>query len=287
MKVLRVINNNIVLSRDASGQEVILTGRGLGFRAAPGQEIDPARIVREFVPADGRDPDHLAELLAAIDEEVLRAVVIALDVSGVEGRATTRPTLAIAVADHIEAALERARRGQSLEYPLRAEVQTLYADEYARAVHLLAEINQRLDPPLAEHEATALALHLVNAGFASGDLSFTYTMTGVIQQLLAVASERFGIDVDSTSMSAARFITHVRYLFVRVHAHRQLDEQDSAIGQAIRRNYPEATRAAEQLATIIELRLGSHLTADEVSYLALHVARMTMEGEQGAGGGGA
>lgn len=277
MKVLRVINNNIVLSRDAAGREVILTGRGLGFRAAPGQEIDPARVVREFVPSDGRDPDHLAELLAAIDEEVLRAVVIALDASGIEGRATTRPTLAIAVADHIEAALARARRGESLEYPLRAEVQTLYAEEHARAERLLAEINRHVDPPLGEHEATALALHLVNAGFASGDLSFTYTMTGVIQQMLAVIAERFAIDVDQASMSAARFITHVRYLFVRIHTHRQLDEQDSTIGQAIRRNYPDATHAAQQLATIIELRLGSRLTADEVSYLALHVARMTME----------
>lgn len=279
MKVLRVINNNIVLSRDAGGREVILTGRGIGFRAAPGQEIDPARIVREFVPVDGRDPDHLAELLAAIDQEILRAVVIALDAAGIEGRASTRPTLAIAVADHVEAALDRARRGLALEYPLRAEVQALYADELRSAQRLLAEINRRVDPELAEHEATALALHLVNAGFASGDLAFTYTMTGVIQQMLAVVSERFDLDLDRASMSAARFITHVRYLFVRIHAHRQLAEQDSSIGEAIRRNYPEATRTARQLATIVELRLGARLTADEVSYLALHVARMTMEAE--------
>lgn len=277
MKVLRVINNNIVLSRDASGQEVILTGRGLGFRAAPGQEIDPARIVREFVPADGRDPDHLAELLAAIDEEVLRAVVIALDVSGVEGRATTRPTLAIAVADHIEAALERARRGQSLEYPLRAEVQTLYADEYVRAVHLLAEINQRLDPPLAEHEATALALHLVNAGFASGDLSFTYTMTGVIQQMVAVIEQTYGFTLNPGSVGLGRFITHVRYLFVRIHQHQQLDEGHSTIGQAIRDVHPEALRCAERLAAVMELRLGAALTDDEISYLTLHVARVASE----------
>ncbi|GAA1324279.1 PRD domain-containing protein [Brachybacterium rhamnosum] len=277
MKVLRVLNNNVVISRDGQGQEVILTGRGIGFRARPGQEVDPELIVRVFVPSDGRDPDHLAEVFAMIDQDVLRGVVIALRAAGIEGRESTRPTLAIAVADHVAGALERARKGQEIEYPLRAEVGTLYGTEYAQAERLLEEINLHVDPPLAAGEATALTLHLVNAGFASGDLSFTYTMTGVIQQLLAVIGERYGVDVSRSSMTAARFITHVRYMFVRIQQHRQLDGQESTIGRSIRESYPEAVRTAEQLATIVQLRLGDRLTPDEVAYLALHVARMTMD----------
>lgn len=281
MKALRVLNN-VVLARDDKGQEVILTGRGIGFSSRQGKPIDPALIVRVFVAADGRDPDHLAEALALIDEEVLRAVVIALGEVGIEGRESTRPTLAIAVADHVAGALDRAARGVVIEYPLRAEVQTLYATEYAQARCLLEAINQRVDPRLEESEATALALHLVNAGFASGDLSFTYTMTGVIQQMLAVVGERYGVDVSRESMSAARFITHVRYLFVRIQPRRQLKGLESTIGKGIRQHYPEAARTAQRLATIVELRLGQHLSEDEVSYLTLHVARMTMDAEETA-----
>ncbi|WP_405491824.1 PRD domain-containing protein [Streptomyces sp. NBC_00096] len=277
MKALRVLNNNVVLARDEQGQEVILTGRGIGFNCRQGQRIDPELIVRVFVPADGRDPDHLAEVLALIGEEVLRAVVIALSEVGIEGRESTRPTLAIAVADHVAGALDRAARGIVIEYPLRAEAQTLYAAEYAQAQRLLAAINARVDPQLDPSEATALTLHLVNAGFTSGDLSFTYTMTGIIQQMLAVVRERYGLEVPQESMSAARFITHVRYLFVRVQQHRQLKGHESTIGKGIRQHYPEATHTAQQLATIVELRLGQQLSEDEVSYLALHVARMTME----------
>ncbi|MGW6703715.1 PRD domain-containing protein [Streptomyces sp. NPDC054956] len=279
MKALRVLNNNVVLARDEQGQEVILTGRGIGFNCRQGQRVDPALIVRVFVPADGRDPDHLAEVLSLIGEEVLRAVVIALSEVGIEGRDSTRPTLAIAVADHVAGALDRAARGVVVEYPLRAEAQTLYAAEYAQAQRLLEAINARVDPKLDPSEATALTLHLVNAGFATGDLSFTYTMTGVIQQMLAVVRERYGLEVPQESMSAARFITHVRYLFVRVQQHQQLKGHESTIGKGIRQHYPEAARTAQQLATIVELRLGQHLSEDEVSYLALHVARMTMEAD--------
>ena len=279
MRVLRVLNNNVVISRDPQDQEVILTGRGIGFRAQPGQKVDPEKVVRVFVPADGRDPDHLAEAFAMIDQEVLRAVVIALRSTGIEGSESTRPTLAIAVADHVSGALERQRRGQSVEYPLRAEVETLYATEYQQAERLLVALNEHIDPKLGSAEATALALHLVNAGFSAGDLSFTYTMTGVIQQMLAVVGERHGLDVSPRSMSAARFITHVRYMFVRIQQHRQLAGQESTIGRSIRETYPEAAQTAGALSTVVQLRLGAGLSPDEVSYLALHVARMTMDAE--------
>lgn len=279
MKILRVLNNNVVLSRDASGREVILTGRGLGFQKRPGQEVDPRAVVRTFVPTDGRDPDNLATVLAALDQDVVRAVVLAISETQLEPAESTQPTLAIAVADHVAQALKRERDGTRIDYPLRAEVKTLYREEYDKAARLLTAINHHIDPPLPPTEATALALHLVNAGFSSGDLSFTYTMTGVIQQMLTAISERCGIPAERDSISGARFITHVRYLFVRVHQHRQLTRQDSVIGESIRTAYPEATRTARQLATIVELRLGTALTEDEVSYLALHVARMTLDAE--------
>ncbi|MFD5638712.1 PRD domain-containing protein [Streptomyces sp. NPDC127077] len=292
MKAVRVLNNNVVLASDEKDQPVILTGRGIGFSSHQGKPVDPTLIERVFVPADGRDPtagpgpdadpDRLAEAMALISEEIFEAVVTALGDAGIEGRESTRPTLAIAVADHVAGALDRAARGIVIEYPLRAEVQTLYATEYAQAQLLLQAINEHVTPRLEASEATPLALHLVNAGFVSGDLSFTYTMTGVIQQMLAVIRERYGLDVSHESMNVARFITHVRYLFVRIQQRRQLKGHESTIGKGIRQYYPEATRTAQQLATIVELRLGRQLSEDEVSYLALHVARMTMEADDTA-----
>ena len=64
MELLRVFNNNVVLARRHDGVEVILTGRGLGFQTKPGQTVDESKIVKIFVPSDGRDPDHIGQLLA-------------------------------------------------------------------------------------------------------------------------------------------------------------------------------------------------------------------------------
>ena len=276
MELVRVFNNPVVLAKDDAGHDVILTGRGLGFQARPGQPVDPAKIVRIFVPADGRDPDHLAQLLAGIPPEHIALVSAALADVGLDSL-TNNPALIIALADHVSFALRRMAVGMELEYPLLAEVQNLYEEEYTSAAALLVAINARSETQLPGAEAVGLALHLVNAGFATGDLSYTYTMTGAIQQMVAVIKQTFSLDLDSGSVSVGRFVTHLRYLFVRIHQHKQLDEKHSPIGVVIRATYPHEVECALRLASLLELRLGSPLTEDEVSYLALHVARVAAD----------
>ncbi len=276
MEILRVFNNNVVLAAAADGSEVILTGRGLGFQARPGQEVDATKVVRTFVPTDGRDPDHLAQLLAGIPPEHISLVIAAVADVGLDVL-LRNPALVIALADHVSFALKRQLAGLVLDYPLQAEVQHLYAEEYRQADALLGAINDRAGTVLPPAEAVGLALHLVNAGFATGDLSYTYTMTGLIQQMVAVIEKTFALQLGADSVSVGRFITHLRYLFVRIHQHKQLDAEHTGIGVAIRAAYPEAVECAIRLAALLELRLGSTLTDDEISYLALHVARVAAD----------
>ncbi|TQL03135.1 PRD domain-containing protein [Cellulomonas sp. SLBN-39] len=277
MNILRVFNNNVVLARADDGTEVILTGRGLGFQTRPGDPVDPAKVVRTFRPVDDHDPDRMAAQLAGLPPETVQVVGQALADAGLD-RLAANAAVVVAMADHVAAALARAAAGQHLEYPLLAEVQHLYAQEYAQGQDLVASINAQVDVPLPASEAVGLTLHLVNAGFSAGDLSYSYTMTGLIQQFLDVIAQQFDRPLDAGSVNVGRFVTHLRYLFVRIHQRRQLaDQRHSAVGAAIRESYPDAARCADLLGSLVELRLGATLTEDELSYLALHVARVTTD----------
>lgn len=276
MEILRVFNNNVVLAKDDDGGQVILTGRGLGFQAKPGHPVDRSKVVRKFVPSDGRDPDHLAEMLADVPPEMIRAVVDAMKESGLGEKELGSATLVLALADHVEGAVQRLAKGIEVTYPLLGEVRNLYPREYERGRALLAALNRRLGGViLPPGEEIALAMHLVNAGFSTGDLSYTYTMTGVIQQMLDIIESSYGITLDQGSVNVGRFITHLRYLFVRIHQHRQLDDEPEPVVAAIRESYPDALKCARTIAAVLELRLGSDITDDEIAYLALHVARVT------------
>ena len=274
MEVLRVFNNNVVLARAAGRGEVILTGRGLGFQAKPGQQVDETKVVRVFVPEDGRNADNFGATVAAIPPEHLALADQALEIAraGMDGSLSS--TTVVGLADHLSFAIKRLRQGLHIEYPLRAEVAHLYPDELRMAQQIVEFVNARLDAPLPDDESVAVALHLVNAGFASGDLSYTYQMTGVFTQLFEVLEQAYGRAFDRETVNAARFITHLRYFFVRAHTGRQLAEGATGLGSAIRQAYPEAFGTALKLQAVLELRLGLPLTEDEVTYLTLHVARM-------------
>ncbi|WKD58151.1 Transcription antiterminator LicT [Corynebacterium capitovis DSM 44611] len=274
MQILRVFNNNVVLARDGEGGEVVVTGRGIGFQARQGDEVDAAKVQRVFRPTEGRDPDHSAQMIAGLPAENVLAVAEALDAVGAPATIRQRLSFIAAIADHVTLAAQRAREGKVLEYPLRAEVLTLYPDEYALGEKLLAELNKTLKDPLPQTEAVALAMHIVNAGFAGGDLSYTYRMTGVIQQMIDIVAAELGVALDSSSISVARFITHVRYLFVRLSRGEQLNHDRSVLAKQLLAEYPREMLCARKVASVVELRFDSELTTDEIAYLGLHIVRL-------------
>lgn len=134
MKVLRALNNNVVLSVRPDGTKVVVTGWGVGFKKRPGQPVDDGKIKQVFVPESSRDVSNLADLLAAIDldylelaESLLRehASPIGIDIAS---------ATIVALADHLQMAVHRFSiepRAASLTNPLEAEVKNLYPREFA------------------------------------------------------------------------------------------------------------------------------------------------------------
>lgn len=300
-QILRVFNNNVVLARDASGQEVVLTGRGLGFQARPGQPVDAAKVARVFQPAGTPDQESFGALLADIPPEHVELAAQALEKAGVDPAGTgaghgsqgglagqvdqggqadgTRilGSLVVALADHLSFAIKRQRSGIVVEYPFRGEVEHLYPDEYAAAGRVLSFVNSALPQPLPDAEAVAIALHLVNASFARTDLGATHQMTELLQQVFAVIEASYGRPFDTRSLNASRFVTHLRYFFIRFERERQLDEDKGGLGSAVRTAYPDAATCAARIRSLLELRLGQSLTEDETTYLTLHVARLATD----------
>lgn len=118
MKVVRVLNNNVVLAVDETGAEAILTGWGVGFQAKPGQPVKADKVTRTFRPENERDSDNLAQQLAALDPRFLAAADDALRAEFEErGSATV-----VALADHLSVAAVRVAATAAQPHPLTAEV---------------------------------------------------------------------------------------------------------------------------------------------------------------------
>jgi beta-glucoside operon transcriptional antiterminator len=277
VEVLKVFNNNVVLACQDSGRVVVATGRGLGYQVQRGDRLDSAKVQQVFVPDAEHDLDQLSAFLTEIPPEhlVLAAEILAKASGSLETE--FGQSMVIPLADHISFAIKRARQNLAIGYPLKAEVLHLYPAELAAARQAVALIRDRTNVQLSDDEAVPIALHFVNAAFATDDLSRTVKMTKLFEQVFEVLESAYERTFDTQSVNAARFITHLRYFFVRVTSDKQLIENPQSFVSAIQTSFPKAYSCAERVKLLLELRLGKPISSDEVIYLTLHVARLAAE----------
>lgn len=63
MVIEKVLNNNMVISRNQDGREVILKGKGIGFNRKKGDCVEPAQVERIFVPNDKNEIKRFQDFL--------------------------------------------------------------------------------------------------------------------------------------------------------------------------------------------------------------------------------
>jgi beta-glucoside operon transcriptional antiterminator len=283
MRVKQVLNNSVVLGVDDSGTEVILLGPGLGFRTSPGDDVDPTGVQRTFVP-DGIG--SLERLAAMVEEISIDAVAASEEVmrAGRErlGQHVTARVL-IPLADHIGFALRRVREGMAVDYPLRSELAYLYPAELAFGREALDIVERRTGVRLPASESVPIAMHFVNAQFGSDDMREYVRMTDALQQILQIIDDEYGIRFDEGSVEVARFITHLRFLFVRARQAEKVpvpvpgtEAADAdALLDAVRTTKPRQYASASRIGALLEELFAWQVDQEELLYLSLHVARLT------------
>ena len=272
MRVKRVISNNAVLATDENLQEVVALGRGLGHGRRPGDTLEGDQVEQVFFAADA--DERLAQFLADVPLDYVRAAGRIAELAHRRLGLRVTQSLLLPIADHLHFAVKRAREGLSFQFPLAWEVRQLYPAELGIGEEAVALANAAFAVELPEDEAVAFAMHLVNAQFVSPGMTPAIEMTQTIAGAFDVIERSFDVEIDHRSMSAARFVTHLRYLYARVASGKQIADPHPTFIDAITNAHPEAAACAAKLRYRFEMNLRTSLTDDEVAYLALHVARL-------------
>ncbi len=272
MKILRAINNNIVSARDEDGAEVIATGKGIGFKAREGAEIDPARVQRVYRMHTQNETDRLKELFANLPEAYIR---LTDDIFGFAKRMLNKRLYEgayITLADHLHFAVQRHREGLGFQNILAGEVRRFYPQEYAIGKHALDLIEQRLAVRLPADEAASIAMHLLNAEYDIS-VSDTFAATTLLDGMVELLEHR-GVRLPEADYYAERFVTHLRYLAQRVAKKQVLPGGDDGFYQMMRDQYPGEVACAEALAAHIEKNGRFTLSKEEIADLAVHIRRV-------------
>ena len=71
MRISRIYNNNVALTSNFKGEEVVVIGRGLAFGKRKGDMVDPTKVEQTFVPDSSTTNERLTWSLEQIPSEIL------------------------------------------------------------------------------------------------------------------------------------------------------------------------------------------------------------------------
>ncbi len=273
MKISRIINNNVVSTCDEEGREVIVMGRGVGFKAKEGSTIDEDKIEKVFRLDSQNTMDKFKELLVNLPMEHVQISAEIISYAKEVLNRPINPNVYITLTDHINFALERFKQKMMFSNPLIREVRSFYHAEYLIGEYAIAMIDRDLGIKLPVDEAASIALHIVNAEY-DAPMGDTIKITNLIKQVSEVVEEYFNIKLDEQSLSYERFITHLRFLAQRVFTGEHMNLDNLEFQKVIDRLYPEEYACSQKVQALIKLQYGHQVTEEEVAYLALHIKRI-------------
>lgn len=277
MQIKKVINNNIVSATDSNGEEVVIMGRGLGFRAKPGDNIDGKNVEKVFKLDDKSATGKFKELLKAMPLQHIQISSEVIDYAKNVIKRRLNQNIYITLTDHINFAITRVQNGMEFANPLLWEVKHFYPSEYLIGEYAIALIERELGVTLREDEAASIALHIVNAEYDTA-MGNTMKITSMIKEILQVVEDYLGMKLDEESIHYSRFITHLKFFSQRIFTNEMLDEGEAELSRMIQNLYPEEYECSQKIVDYIaERHTDYRISEDEKAYLAVHIRRINMD----------
>nr|WP_297180539.1 PRD domain-containing protein [uncultured Agathobaculum sp.] len=274
-RISRVISNNFVSAMDEDGWEIILRGRGIGFKKHAG-DLLPAQLVEKvYALRDPEQSSRLQQLLADVPPEFLEVSAEIIEMAEQRIGRRLSENIYITLTDHISFAVERLKTG--VEYPnhLLWEITNFYPAEFAVGLQAVETIAERLGYRLPRDEAGFIALHIVNAEI-DGKMSDMVRITQMIRKIVSAVQDYYGVTLDEQSLDYGRFLTHLKFLGQRITQNRYAPADDSEFQNMIVRRYQRDYRCAERIRAELDKAFAIQLPPEEMTFLTIHLHRLAL-----------
>jgi beta-glucoside operon transcriptional antiterminator len=281
MTNIRKCNNNIILAIE-NGQEVIALGKGIGFNIRPGDEVDPKLVEKVFVPKESAQINRFQDILADLPYEqvILASKIVDYGKTKLEQSLTLNQSIVIALADHLNFALNRLKDHLDIQMPLAWDIKHIYPTEFAIGRDALGIIRQDLGVEFPESEAAAIALHFISAETDFSDMPNTIKMAGIIKKSVEIVESHYKTVFNENLPDFNGFITLLRNTILRFiyHKNEKQVKDDEELHDLLTKRYARAFNCAEKVADFIEKEYGWRFTMNDISFLTLYISRITVNG---------
>ena len=276
MKIIKIVNNNIVTSLDEQNREIIVMGRGLGFGRKPGMTIEDEKVEKVFRLNSVGENQKLVDIIQDIPLEHIKAADQIIEYAKSMLGERLKETIYLSLIDHIDGAIDRYKNQIQFTNPLLWEIKQYYPSEFKVGVQSLSILRKMLGIELPVDEAAFIALHFITAEYDT-KMDVTFDIPRLIDDIIAIVESEFSIKIDKESIHYERFITHLKFFAARVLQAKQMpDDDDFLFRNMIRDQYKKSYACAQIIRQHLDECYKVAISEEEVVYLTVHIKRVTM-----------
>lgn len=274
MVIIRILNNNAILTTDQTGSEIIVLGKGIAFQKKQGDIVEEGAVEKVFYLSNSDVFFKFQELLIEIPLEYMKLSdeIITLAKSRIGKK--LNDSIYVSLSDHLYNSVRRFKEGIVIKNALLWDIQRFYPIEYKLAVEALNLINKTFDLALPQDEAGFIALHFVNAEDLEENQD-SYRVTKIMQEVSNIVRYYFQIEFVEDSVYYYRFISHLKFFAQRLTSNKlHSDENEEGLLDAVKIRYSNAYQCIEKINEHIERNYQYTLTDEEKLYLTIHIHRV-------------
>lgn len=271
MIVKKILNNNAIIANDEN-EELILTGKGLGFNLSIGDCVDEKQIEKKFVFSEN-EKERLYGIFNGeksyydISKKIFEMYEKELGIELYE-------KAILELADHICFLVERTRKNEYIQFSVINDVISIYNREYQLAKKSLDIINKTYDIETPVDEAGFIAFHIISAEKDAGNdnplklMNFVSSIINIINDYYPYFKE------NDKSLTYSRMVMHLRFLGNRVLEKSSLKGSEILAMLDIYKQNKKLMKCVDRITEFINDKYDWKLSDEERIYIMIHIQRI-------------
>lgn len=275
MRVVKVLNNSLILALDDEGQEIILMGKGIGFQKSTGSRLKESEIEKVFVLKDRKVSKNIIRLAADTDAVYFELAKAIIDYGRERYQMKLMDHLYLSLTDHLSYAVQRVKNGIHFQNFYTLEMKQFNPNEFQVGHYALDLVEQKTGIRLPEDEAGNIAFHFMSAEQDNPYNSQNQVINSVVEDVLSIVKYSFHVVFNKETTAYARFVTHLRLFAQRLVKREMIPDDGKGFPyEEIMNSCKRETECVKKIGVYIEDRFKVKLTSQEELYLILHTHRI-------------
>lgn len=274
MKIKRVLNSSVILAVDEYNKEFVCFGKGIGYGKKTGETVEKKIVDQIFMPIENAQVKEYVKLLDSIPPIYLEITQKIVSKAEKELDSKLNMSIYFTLSDHLNFAVERARKNINISNRVYWEIKNYYSEEFKIGIYAIELLNEMTGTKLPEEEAANIAFHLINSQSQINDSRDSMKYAKMIGGIVNLVRYSIGSELKMEGIHYQRFITHVKFFAERFFNNEMLKDENDAMFEQIATLYPESMEIAFKINDYIKKVYAGVIPKDELTYLAVHINRL-------------